>query len=281
MLWVAFLNFVTSLIVEVSMTSINSGGVNQQAPIDYQPIEIDRVKSSMAPKVQELQNDFLARIDDLKAQIADDPRSKRAMELKGEITRLENAFRSFSNEVTNHVSQRGGITHLQEDSHRKPTSEIQGLVRGMQIQLQASYEAYGSASQGVTDRGDLDSLPVLEMRAPRDGLTQVPGMSKLHSIAFQRMTEGRGVEAPSTDNASEIDGASEGGETDEATAGTGMTAADLDVDRMVRLLSSDPQAFMEELRAIEDPSERAAAMSLMQNQLQQINQLFSMVSQFS
>ena len=280
MLLDAVFNFETPLIAEVSMTSISSGGINQQAPIDYTPIDIDRVKPQMAAKVQELQNDFLARINDLKAQIADNPKSARSLELKGEITRLENAFRAFSDAVVQHHFERGGVTHVHDDSHRMPLGQIQGLVREMQVELGASYEAYGTASASPSS-GGLDAMGPLSLQSPHVRNAElVEGASP----ARARMLDAYAANVSGgVDRADDTKGpdTTDAPDSTQATKEAGKTTADVDVHEMVNLLSSDPNAFMEELQSIEDPQERAAMMTLVQGQLQQINQLFSMVSQFS
>lgn len=268
------------------MTSISSGGINQQAPVDYNPIDMDRVKPSMAPKVQELQNDFLARIDDLKAQIADNPKSARSLELKGEITRLENAFRAFSDAVVQHHFERGGVTHVHDDSHRMPLGQIQGLVREMQVELGASYEAYGTASASPST-GGLDAMGPLSLQSPHvrnaelvDGAS--PARSRMLDAYAAKVSGGvdRTGDTKGPD-ATDAPDTTDAPDSTDASKAAGKTAADFDVHEMVNLLSSDPNAFMEELQSIEDPQERAAMMTLVQGQLQQINQLFSMVSQFS
>lgn len=72
---------------------------------------------------------------------------------------------------------------------------------------------------------------------------------------------------------------SSGGAT--SAAGSGATsAADHDFDAMVNLMSTDPQAVMEQLQSM-PIEERGAYMQMLQTQLQQLNQLFSAMSNFS
>ncbi|RDV38710.1 hypothetical protein DV096_07845 [Bradymonadaceae bacterium TMQ3] len=264
------------------MTSISSGGINQQSPIDYEPIDMALVKPEVASKVAEVESDFLARIDDLKAQIAEDPRSARALELKGEVTRLENAFRDFSESVTSFVTTTDeGVPWIHEDTHLLPREMLQGFVREMQVELGASYETYGTAvgGGGVTTASEL-TMSSMELRAPKLSNLQVSKhhVSEAGKALLRRMETNEGVEkGGNTQGSGATDSPGASSETKEG----GKTAADFEVAEMVNLLSSDPDAFMQELSAIVDPQERAALMTLVQSKLQQINQLFSMVSQFS
>jgi len=71
-----------------------------------------------------------------------------------------------------------------------------------------------------------------------------------------------------------------GGATSAAGSGGATSAADHDFDAMVNLMSTDPQAVMEQLQSM-PIEERGAYMQMLQTQLQQLNQLFSAMSNFS
>jgi hypothetical protein len=67
------------------------------------------------------------------------------------------------------------------------------------------------------------------------------------------------------------------GSSGSGSAGGGMSIADMDIDDMVTKMSNDPQAAMEELQKL-PPKERGMALQAINTQLQQINQMFSMMS---
>lgn len=68
-----------------------------------------------------------------------------------------------------------------------------------------------------------------------------------------------------------------------ATSSSGddfKSVSDMDPQKMLDLMSTNPEKFMEELSSLR-PEDRAAFMQTIQTQLQQINQLFSTMSNFA
>ena len=98
-------------------------------------------------------------------------------------------------------------------------------------------------------------------------------MSMIGAEALQISKPPQAVEHHGRDTASRI-GLSASGATD---AGEYADLGDLDVERMMNLMTSDPQAAMAELKNL-TAEDRAIAMQMISQQLQNMNQMFSMMS---
>lgn len=90
--------------------------------------------------------------------------------------------------------------------------------------------------------------------------------------------------ASGTGGASGADGASGAGGTssssDAVDSNDYLDIADLDVDNMVKLMSTDPAAAMATLKGL-DPEQRGIALQTINAKLQEMNQMFSMMSNMS
>lgn len=195
--------------------------------------------------------------------------------------------------------------------------DIGDLIADMRQTLVQSYERFGTADFPAEDLGGaatersplatsfIESQVIAKPTAQLlEGLVERLGIPDqlferlegraggfgLERIAANAEAKSAG-EVSGGEEAGEVDGGVDAGEVDgvdgvDETAEVSASGDPGDVDTrdpraMMELFSRDPDAFYEALLSITDPQERMAMMSSIQNELQKINQLFTMMSQFS
>jgi hypothetical protein len=245
--------------VEVSGQTVNASG--QDMGVIQRSDFI--VENGLDVHLDDLKEVFDDRIADLQAQIDGSDNPAERMALSDEIMHLENVI--------------GGL----EDDLQSVAS---GLIESGQftmIDLRDNPElVFDAAADGVCDLISDYRAQISESYANfgTDGLTPGPSLSgdspKIDPSVAGALS---GVNESAEDGTGGVDAAG-GGE-----GGADLEEANVDgasAEELVNMLSTDPDAFMEEMQNL-DPEERGATMMMVQQQLQQINQMFSMMSQFS
>ncbi len=244
--------------------------------------DVDPVLSNA---VENLEESFHERMAHLEHQLenTDNPQQKLALEeemqmLEGEFESFENRVESGAIEFAEQIDGSGTIASVLENvagmRQELALEALEDMVGDFRSTLADSYAQFGTADMPpdlvVSVGGD---LPIGdETLAELGGPCQVPADTMTEETGQTQGTEASGE----IGGAEQTDGAGETGETD-----GGAEAGDLaDPEEMVNLLSSDPQAFMEELGDM-DPEDRNTMMMAVQTQMQEINQMFQMASQFS
>lgn len=233
----------------VSTDSVNSSGDDMVVIEQSDIIKEEGLDSHL----EDLKSAISDRISDLKDQIADCDDPGQEMALKDEVMRFEEMTANLDGRVADTVKDlvaRGDLAA--SDIQNNPdtvfeaaASEVRGLISDARAELSRSYENMGmNLMQGgisAADSGEsVDDATACD----------VAGVDDVDASA----------EAAGDVDSANVEGAS--------------------ADELVTMLSTDPDAFMEEMRNV-DPEERGATMMMVQQQLQEINQLFSMMSQFS
>ncbi len=221
--------------------------------------DLGKVSHQLANEVKQIEQNFVNRVADLRAQHAetDDPLVK--MDLEQEIRELEQSMADLRD-----VSER---SRLQGSSSYE--SSVRTVAEEFRNQIRDSYVNFGTWDSPASDPAGSLSInrPALMDRLDVDDLRRVSGG------IMDRVWNG-GEEQVRTNN--ETDAKAEG--ANEETKSIGEMSENM--NEMVNLLATDPDAFMEELSDLE-PEERNTMMMTVQTQLQQMNQLFQMTSQFS
>lgn len=214
-------------------------------------------------EIENASSAFDDRIADLQQQLSDTGDPTQKLKLEQEIGSLEMAADAFRDGIDGAFDELSSLTHFgvtglanfDEDF----LTEIKGLLSDFRQTVVDSYDNFGTC--GVQPNGALE-----EAKKPRVDPEDVRGIQK---------STGSGE----TEGASEADSAGEAGEVDSAD-GASADGADHSTDELVDALQNDPDAF-QDMMADMDAEDRQTAMMAVQNQLQQINQTFQMMSQFS
>lgn len=286
------------------MTSIQGAGQAGTVQFHHDPIHSNQANPMIQPHLDSLEESYLARMDDLNQQIANTDSPTEKLELQEEMRRLEGEF----HKIRMHPDAGGPVTGARP-------MDIGELIADMRQTLVQSYERFGTADfpaedlgGAATERSPLatsfiesqviakPTAQLLEGLVERLGIPdqlfeQLEGRAGgfgLERIAANAEAKSAG-EVSGGEKAGEVDGGVDGvdeaadvGETAEVSASGDPGDVDTrDPRAMMELFSRDPDAFYEALLSITDPQERMAMMSSIQNELQKINQLFTMMSQFS
>ena len=231
------------------MTQINAVGVQPQVQSDYQLESVNTWQladedPNLASQVDSVKASTQDRLDDLATQIANTNDPQLKMELEQEEMEVERAFTAFKESVEDFCKvQGGGLVH-------KFTEDINELVSDLRSTVTDSFTEFGTAT------------------VPADIETQIPNSCPVDSSDF----------LPGDD--AYIDKAADDAADDVAGASEGDGESKVDIDEMVNLLQNDPDAFTEAMQDV-DANDRMAVMAGIQEQVQQVNQLFSMMTQFS
>lgn len=254
---------------------------------------------------QEVQEAFSERIADLESQIAESDDPAEIAQLQNEIGILRNAQSQFESEAQSLRQMYGGGAADGLEGSSVPQSvqaDFQELVDDARQTISDSYAEYGTAQvSSETEQSLPDWLPMSEEQLEGVITPEVDRELAADPADFVGQTgetesaeQTDGVdgttESTETESASETTGAdstSESAEADSASetggsegGGEGLEGLDRSAEEMVNLMSNDPDAFMEEMSSL-DPEDRMLAMNTIQQQLQEMNQMFQMMSQFS
>lgn len=155
-------------------------------------------------------------------------------------------------------------------------SNLQGLLErigaGTQIgsKIQLPETPPGSAASGTTT-------------ASSTAASAAPDGAASSSSAASAQKSAETATTSETTEASETSAASGAEQTSSSEGVSGSKDGDGSIDprEMLELFNEDPQAFYDSLQDIKNPEERMMHMNMVQTELQRINQMFSMMSQFS
>lgn len=225
--------------------------------------------------VETLEESFHERMAHLEYQMENASNPMEKLALEEELMNLEQEFAKFENLVENNLMDIGELPGLagtmmstQQDQLLEAVEDAVGDLRST---LMDSYAEFGTAGMApdvevVVTAG---SEHVGEDAATElGGPCQVPAEGGVEGSAQAQAGQTAGTEASSgTAGADPSSGAE--GDTDLPNP-----------EEMVNLLSNDPEAFMDQLSDL-DPEDRNSMMMAVQTQMQQINQMFQMASQFS
>lgn len=219
--------------------------------------------TGLGEKIGGLQEALSERLADLGLQLEKADGTAQQLELEQEIERLQEALADFQAALDEAVVSNDeidlGILRASTDFDVGRYAEIADQVGAMISELRQdvidSYAQFGTcALPGEVAVSHSASPPVDE--------------ATVNSLCGDITSDGGG----------ELAGASQ-----DVGANSTVDFANLDgasPQEMVNLLSSDPDAFYAEMQDL-DPEDRMVMMMTVQQQLQEMNQLFNMISQFS
>lgn len=224
------------------MTSVSGAGGAGGIQAKYEPIKDSEMNSSLSHHVKGVQESFAERVADLQEQISNADNPQQKMALEQELMKMESAFKDFSSEIR---EMNNDIVKGQAlgvgINHDNVHDAVQDLVTEFRAEISASYAEFGTAC-----------------------------------------VSGDTIEE--TGDCGLIDEESIGGDTDAASPDEMELSASsddmLDPGELLEMMENDPQAFAAHMGEM-GAEERGAMMMAVQNELQQINQLFSMMTQFS
>lgn len=233
----------------------NATSANQPAQFarDAEKIDVGAINDhnpQLASEIQTVEESFQDRIDDLAQQIEDTDDPHREMQLEREIMDLERHFDDVQSMVED-----APVDHMVLGD--KAIHEVRGAIDDLHATIADSYAELGAATVSSDQEVDLPQSASIDEGVVSD----LEGTAKTDESSQMGETE-----------------STEGG--GEAESSSSDALADTNVEELVNTLSNDPDAFMEEMSNL-DPEERNAMMTAVQQQLQDINQMFQMTSQFS
>ena len=227
---------------------VGSGQTEQYVIVNPDTSNLDRLDSQLKDHFHQVQGSFSERMSDLKAQIegTSDPGEKMAMqsELRGLERELSN-LHGLIEDIPSGMGLKVGGEQIME--------KVEAAIEGLHNRVSDSYAQFGTVenpnqiSMGGMDADKIDNLRMSERAA--------------EAVGASSGTDGEV-------DSGEVDGSGE------------VEQAEHDMEELVNMLATDPDAFMDELSDL-DPEDRNAMMMTVQTQLQQMNQLFQMTSQFS
>lgn len=253
------------------MTSVNAAGGATQTNLNIEPMDlqgIEDIDPNLAAHVEDMEQAYQGRMNDLHQQIEDSGDPQRQLELQGEIRELQGEFDDFQADIGNVCSNVQAAIDKENSINNVPlinmgdqlsqrvgamaSDKVNELLDDFQATLSESYAEMGTA----TVPGDLD--------------IQNPPICPTGPQAAGEISDDPNI-------MEDINGASAGGGPPDVDA---ATADGSSVEDMLDLFQNDPDAFQAAMGDM-DAEERGAMMMAVQNQLQEINQLFNMMSQFS
>ena len=252
--------------VEVSGQTVNASG-NDLIVIQQSDFITE---NGLDVHLDDLKDAFADRIADLRAQIDGSDNPAEQMELSDEIMRLEKLIGDLGSDlqtVASDLIESGPFTMIDLQDNPELVFEaaadgVRDLISEYRAEISNSYANFGT-------------------EAIEDGRPIVGGGLMIDDNVAAKL--GKGVDG--VDESDGVDGADGVDGTDGAVDEGGADLSEANVDgasaqELVNMLSTDPDAFMEEMQNL-PPEDRGATMMMVQQQLQQINQMFSMMSQFS
>ncbi len=230
--------------LDIQDNTLDTGAITERDPV-------------LGNAVETLEESFHERMAHLEYQMenAENPMEKLALEK--ELMHLEQEFEKFESLVENRLLEienlplmPGKAIELKQD---RLLDAVENMVGDLRSTLMDSYAEFGSVGM------------------PPDADVAVDGDNQVDDATCDELSGSHGTE--------ETGGTGASGESGEASESAGTS--DLpNPEELVDLLATDPQAFMDELSDL-SPEDRNAMMMTVQTQLQQINQMFQMASQFS
>ena len=256
------------------MTSINAAGGATQANFEFDPIEMERLEDidpNLAAHVDNVEQAYQERMDDLAQQIEDTDDPRRTLDLQGAMRELERDFGEFHDQIESACADfETNADILEGFDEVMPFMDLSGQVDGRVS------EAAAALGEDIIDALDGFQEVIAESYAEY-GTATVSGEVEAQSppICPVEPQVARDIsDNPDVMGDYQADGAA--GAPDVAS----MEHEGKTIDELVDLLQNDPEAFRDAMSEL-DAEERAATMSLVQNQLQEVNQLFNMMTQFS
>ncbi len=277
------------------MTTID-GSCATHTPTQFEQEGIDSdVNPNVESHVEAVEDSYMERIADLERQIANSDDPQRELELQDEIMNLENAFDDFKDDVESlsRSEDNSGFFGFVRDTAASAANavmadDLQEVVSDFRQEISASYAEYGTAE---VPAGVEESKPAWEPVAVNaDGLEARASQEEIGDLTLTVERLGS-VESGEADASSQSSGteSSEGTSGSEQTSdsgdsgsseGVGATEVDgRSVEEMTNMMSNDPDAFMAEMQDM-DSDDRNDMMILIQQQLQEMNQMFQMMTQF-
>lgn len=242
------------------MTSIDTGGPTSAQHREYAgPTLIEGLNDTDRSALADAKDLYVTRAVDLERQIeqTDDPQLEQ--KLTEELGRLQEAYDDFTDKLEE-LQSVGGVgssaasTMISEFEQRVSESFQEFGTAGVSPDVEEQkpgWEAAGERLAAETPVDDVDDLPLtLDL--------------EIDDVAETSETE-TGAETSSTDGSSESTG--------------GVGDLDHSIEDLVNLMSNDPDAFYDEIGDL-DPEQQNLVMTQVQQQLQEINQMFQMISQF-
>lgn len=252
--------------------------------------ELDLVQTSkmnphVAQHVDSAQHAMQERIDDLQQQIRQSGDPSEKMALENEIMGLEEAFDAFKGEVAKLSADLPGLVgklagnvldKLNAPALREAVSDFRNLIA-------ESYQDFGTANmpaQSFCGTMAIHEPVTMGSQFPHLGidlseLTRSLAPLITPDVKAQIVRDAPGAEsveksdgASKSEGSAQADGARESGEAEKS---------DFNASEMLELFNDDPMAFYDQLGSM-SPEDRNTAMMMIQNEMQQINQMFSMVS---
>lgn len=225
------------------MTNVQGAGAANSIQLNHEPLDTDGVTDELAPHVQGVEDSFLERVADLEEQIASGNDPQRQLQLEDELMKLQGAFDDFRADVQS-LSDLGPQVAMSEQLSSEFAEELEGVISDFRQEISASYAEFGTCE------------------VPADAEVDKPGWSPVEGEELGELS----AETVTIDH--------EGGAAADVAAD--VENAKHSTDELVDMLQNDPDAF----RAAAGDLDQEDMMAI-QNKMQQINQLFSMMTQFS
>ena len=238
-------------------------------------VDTSQLSSHLATALDRAAQMIGDRIADLLQQIAGSSSGAEGAELQQEVDRLQGALDRFSDQV-HELNNRNG---MQMGALHSAVSELRG-------EIAESYSNFGTAE---VDAGTFAEAGAVEQEPVRLGLfgriaDRIVGrvMDQVQAMADKFRTA---LQAPPATEGTAAATSAETTTSEATTQASEAAAAPTEVDaedpaQMLALYNQDPQAFYEQLKEL-PAEERAMMMHMVQTEMQQINQMFTMMSQLS
>ena len=253
------------------------GSSAAQTPTHFEQesINYDEVNDHVSAEVGVAEEAYLERIADLEQQFteADDTEVRDA--IRDEIERMESKFDDFLEQVDD-LSGSPFSDDAADDTSTywddQNADELRDVVDDFRQDIADSYADFGTVT-GDTVSDTSESSDDFEPVTVEKTFT----VSEEFQAALEESSEAG--EATEAADSGETTAAADSGDS----GGGAVDSADFNgtsTQEMVDLLQNDPDAFREEMGDL-DAEERQDLMLTVQQELQQMNQMFQMMSQFS
>ena len=266
------------------MNIVNTNpGVGNTSTVESASTDMEDVNPYVAHEVEMAGYAFQDRIDDLDRQINSsetDPDVK--IELREEKIRLEGSFEEFKEQVSELTSTQTGLVGVARNEQM--AEELAGVVHDFRQLVAESYANHGTQDVPASICATATSAPI----EPKFGAVKLDiNEAKLNAMeaAEKHGPALRAALSDGTDSPSSTDRTDSSSGASEPSASSGSTGGSGEIDptnpgQMMELFAQDQDAFYDALMEL-DAEDRMQMLSAAQTELQQMNQLFSMMSQFS
>ena len=295
------------------MTSIQGTGQAASTQYSHEPIQTSQANPFYQPQLERLEESFLERMEDLSQQLAASQDPVEKLQIREEMGSLEAQFNglrmhpeaggpptsalvmdigeliSEMQAALVHSYERFGTAELPAEVFTCGPADHSPLVSSFIDSVVLKGPAVAQMMDGIMDRLGVaellaDRLPSIGLGALKEEGTTAPGQVGPSEVAGQAPADSANLDevgaSDGADAPASVDTAGSSAEVDASDAGS-RDGDFLDPAEMMNLFHNDQAAFFEALQDIENPTTRMEMMSMVQNELQKINQLFSMMSQFS